>query len=188
MKTKGPETPDDYKFRQLVLFICRRSDGDRRFGAVKLNKLLFFSDFIAYQKFGSAITSHKYQKLKEGPAPRAMLPILQQMKEKGLVASAERDYFGRTQKLTVALKEPDVSCFTVEEIALVTALIAEFWNKDARQMSELSHRFRGWELAKPGVTIPYEVATVKLVRPESGDLHLTEEEKSELRSLVSEGH
>jgi hypothetical protein len=57
------------------LLIATRSEGDEPFGAVKLNKLLFYADFFAYVKFGECITGQEYQKLAQGPAPRRMLPV-----------------------------------------------------------------------------------------------------------------
>lgn len=52
--------PDDDKFKELILFICERSEGDSPFGAIKLNKLLFFTDFVSYSRFGHAVTWHEY--------------------------------------------------------------------------------------------------------------------------------
>src|SRR5687767_3702503 len=90
--------PDDSKLAELILFIAHRSECDERFGAVKLNKLLFFSDFLAYGRLGSSITGQDYQKLQHGPAPRKLLPVVREMEESGDFAWKERDgYAGRTQ-------------------------------------------------------------------------------------------
>ena len=34
------------KFRELILYIAQESEGDPNFGATKLNKILFFCDFL----------------------------------------------------------------------------------------------------------------------------------------------
>ena len=57
------------KLRELILYICRASESDEAFGKVKLNKLLFFSDFSAYVDLGQSITRQDYKKLKQGPVP-----------------------------------------------------------------------------------------------------------------------
>src|SRR6266487_3415423 len=49
-------TRADEKLRELILHICIRSEDDEAFGAVKLNKLLFFSDFHAFLRLGKPIT------------------------------------------------------------------------------------------------------------------------------------
>ena len=188
MKLDLSKIEDDEKFRQLILFICRRSEGDPPFGATKLNKLLFYCDFLAYLKFGRPLTGHRYQKLPHGPAPRAIVPVLRQMEQEHLTATAERDYLNRKQKRTFALKDADLSTFTANEIAMVTDMIQECWGKSATEMSQMTHRFRGWRLAEEGEDIPYEVATVKFEKLTGRDMALTPEERSELMALVGEGH
>jgi len=152
--------PNDEKFRELVLLIARESEGDPTFGATKLNKLLFFADFRAYLKLGKSITGHEYQRLANGPAPRQLVPLRDEMIRRGDCAIATRDYFGRKQRHLIALREPDLGGFTGEEVNLVLSVIKGFWGKDARQMTDKSHRFIGWKLAKERETIPYEVALV----------------------------
>ena len=78
MPLKRIKTPDDAKLEELIILIASRSEDDPRFGSTKLNKLLFFADFLAYVKRGEAITNHVYMRLPNGPAPRAMLPITNQ--------------------------------------------------------------------------------------------------------------
>jgi len=50
----------DKRLRELILLIATRSEGDEPFGAVKLNKLLFYADFFAYVKFGESITGQEW--------------------------------------------------------------------------------------------------------------------------------
>ena len=47
MTTKS--TYNEEKFKELVLYISRRSEHDQAFGAIKLNKLLVFSDFYSFR-------------------------------------------------------------------------------------------------------------------------------------------
>jgi hypothetical protein len=177
--------PSDKKLEELILFICQRSLGDKRFGAVKLNKLLFFCDFAAYVKLGRAITWQEYQKLEHGPAPRRIVPTLGKLQGDGALAQAEHDFYGRRQVRSVALRDPDLSLFTVEEIALVTEMIGEFWGKNATEMSEISHEFNGWRLASDGETIPYDVALLNVVKATPQDRILSEEVREKLRATRS---
>jgi hypothetical protein len=161
---------NDAKLRELILYICETSEGDESFGSVKLNKLLFYSDFLAYQKFGKAITGHEYQKLEQGPAPRAMLPMMNDMTGKDELRVREGDYFGKRQKKPLALREPQLDKFNGNEIALVDRLIKRFWGMSGTAISELSHEFVGWQIVEMGETIPYSLALLD-TRP------LTEQEK-----------
>ena len=178
--------PDDGKFRELVLYICRRSEGDESFGAVKLNKLLFYADFLAYRQLGRAITWQPYQRLENGPAPRRLLPILKKMESSGDIATREIRYYGFMQKQSCALREPDLSRFSGDEIALVDRIIEACRGKSAKAMSEMSHAFRGWRQASDGETIPYEVALVRFERPTKAQLAQGAEMADELRELAGD--
>ena len=63
------------RFRELIVYISQRSAEDPHFGAVKLNKILYHSDFRAYERFGVPLTGVCYFRLKAGPAPKALLPV-----------------------------------------------------------------------------------------------------------------
>ena len=179
-------TPNDAKLKELILFIAMRSQDDPRFGSTKLNKLLFFADFGAYAKLGRSITGHAYFKLKNGPAPRAMVPIRDQMIEEKTLAIQEQDHFGRMQKVPIALREPHLTQFTPQEIAVVTNVLMAFRNENARAISELSHRFDGWKLAGDREVIPYEVSLVRFTKPSERDRETALAMRAELTALKAE--
>lgn len=181
-----PPTPNDAKLRELIVFIASRSQNDPHFGSTKLNKLLFFADFLAYGKLGEAITNHQYMRLPNGPAPRRMKPILDEMVAAGVLAIQERDCYGRTQKVPLALREADVTLFSSSEIAIVTEVLDAFWHKNAKGISSLSHKFDGWKLAKDRETIPYEVALVEFKKPRKVDIKKALAIRGELASLRRE--
>ena len=170
------------KLRELILYICREAEGDSAFGSVKLNKILFFSDFEAYLEAGKPITGQEYQKLEQGPCPRIMLSLLETMQQQGELAIRREQYYGHTQKRPLALREPNLSGFTGDEIALVGSKIRRFWGMSATRISELSHEFIGWQLASIGETIPYSLALLE-------NRELTQEELQwgrELEGLAGE--
>lgn len=147
---------NEKKLAELVLYVAMRSDGDRYFAATKLHKLLFFSDFMAYRDTGGAITWAEYQKLPYGPAAVRLLPVQSQLEEEGRAAVQQLGLGRLTQKKLVALRDPDLSLFTAQEISIVDQVIAHFWNCTATQISETSHTLPGWQLAGTGEIIPYE--------------------------------
>jgi len=149
------KTTEATRLRELILHVCRASEGDDRFGSVKLNKILFYSDFIAYLRFGESISGAEYFKLKNGPAPRIMLPLLKDMESAKEFALAERRYYNKTQKRPIALREAELTHFTADQIATVDFIVREFRNTSAAEISELSHQFLGWQAASEGETIPY---------------------------------
>jgi hypothetical protein len=157
--------PNEEKFRELLLFIARRSEGDPRFGAIKLNKLLFYSDFMAYLRLGHPITGQPYFALENGPAPRYLVRVREQMVKSKEIAISRKTTLSGIQERVVALREPDPNKFEPAEIDLVTEILDICKGQSGTELSELSHRFAGWRLAGEKENIPYEVALVGNRRP-----------------------
>lgn len=145
------------RFKELVLYISQKCAIDPRFGATKLNKILFYSDFLAYANLGEPITGFEYQKLKNGPAPRRLLPVRTEMLRRQELGLQEiRLKNGRLMHRIVNLRPPDLSVFTAAQISLVDSVIEDLGPVDADTVSELSHRTMGWKVARFGDVIPYE--------------------------------
>jgi hypothetical protein len=150
--------PDERKFRELILYIAQRCVDDPGFGATKLNKLLFHADFLAYGQLGQPITGVEYMKLRNGPAPRRLVPVRDSMVEGGEIHIWKRPQSPthRPQERILPEREPDLSVFSPQEVALVDLLIQNFWGQSGEQMSQLTHGYRGWRIARSERdTIPY---------------------------------
>ncbi|MGH7985552.1 MAG: Panacea domain-containing protein [Candidatus Binataceae bacterium] len=159
------QKPDDDKLRELILYIADLSGQDVHFGAIKLNKLLFYADFLAYQRLGRPITGQEYQTLPQGPAPRRLKPVIEKMQGKGDLRIERKRRFNRTQLRPIPGRLADLSKFNKEEAELVREMIARFWNMNATQISEESHLFLGWQLMAVGETIPYSTVLIGNRRP-----------------------
>ncbi len=154
----------EQKFKELILHIAKKCEGDKYYGATKLNKILFYSDFLAYKMYDKPITGADYFALPLGPAPRRFIPIKEQMSsDNDLVL--KKQY---SQHRFVALRDPDYDEFSAKEIALVDWIIDVLRETDAEFVSELSHLFLGWQAAMAEgqktderVSIPYETVFVK---------------------------
>ena len=152
-----PRTLDVDKLQELILYIADKSADDPNFGATKLNKLLFFSDFLCYAQFGEPMTGARYQKLERGPAPRDIVQFQERLVRQGDAAVKQVQRFGYSQKRLVALRPPRLSRFTAQEIKLVDDVVDALWKESARGLSDLSHeRMLGWQLADMKEDIPYE--------------------------------
>jgi len=150
---------NESKLRELIVYISTISEKDDSFGAIKLNKLLFRADFTAYAQWGKPLTGVEYFALENGPAPKPMKRLLKMMQAKGDIAIRKKDYFGLEQHRVFPLRQAELN-FTVDEINLVFRLIQRYWGRSGKSMSDESHEFLGWVLAKPEETIPYSVALV----------------------------
>jgi hypothetical protein len=144
------------KFKELLIYIAEKSVDDGSFGATKLNKILYYSDFLAYGELGEAITGVKYQRLNYGPAPVPLLPVEAELEREGAVQIVEVPKFNWTQKRLIAKRRPDLSVFTAAEIALVDSVIDSLRKFDASGVSALSHLERSWQIVGDREEIPYE--------------------------------
>lgn len=142
------------KLNALILYICSKCELND-LGAVKLHKVLYFSDMIHYAEFGNAITGSTYRKRPFGPTCDQLLPALRELVAKGDLKINDVEFFGFKKKEYAALTQPDASEFDTSKLAIIDEVI-EFVCKSnsARSISELSHT-RAWELARFGEVLPY---------------------------------
>jgi hypothetical protein len=151
------------KFKELILYVAQQSEGDSTFGATKLNKILFFCDFLSYRAYGESITGQRYFKLPFGPAPRPLLPVVEELIAEGACDKVPRSHYGRPQATIIAKREANLEVFSSRDIALADHVLRQLRDNDATQVSELSHEFIGWQLAGDQEDIPY--ATIFLGDP-----------------------
>lgn len=163
--TKHTIRPNDEKLRELILLIAEWCQADPKFGAIKLNKLLFHADFSAFLTHGEPITGQEYFKLPQGPAPRRLKSITDAMIKKGDFAWQEVPYYGRTQKKPIALRPPDLSKFSGADVNLIRQTVEKFWKLSATEISDQSHIFLGWKAVHLKETIPYSTALVSRRSP-----------------------
>lgn len=165
MASDKQQRPDDEKLREMILHLSDLSAQDRHFGAVKLNKLLFYADVLAYQLYGQSITGQEYQALAQGPAPRRLKPLVERMRKAGELRT-QKTVVGRFAQLRpVAGRLPNLSKFTKQENDLIVRVVQRFWDFNAKEISEESHLFLGWKLANRGETIPYNIVLIGNRKP-----------------------
>jgi uncharacterized phage-associated protein len=179
--TSFPEKSPDERLGELMLYIAAKCESTSNFSATKLNKILYFSDFVYYQRTGQPVTGSEYIKEKYGPVPKRLLPI-----RKKLVANKEAaikkstTISGLEQHRLIPLREPDLTKFSAAEIDVVDRVIAACNDQNAKQLSELSHD-RVWRIAEMGQPIPYEAVFVSDDNPTAEDvkrgIQLIEERK-----------
>ena len=159
------------KFRGLLLYVSdqARKKNDRYFGAVKLNKVLYYSDFIMFKRYGEPITGATYQKLREGPAPKQLLRQRRRLIKDGLAELKPTQVFNYVQRRLIPTTtniDPEEWGFDGREVAVINEVLDELKDMTAADVSEMSHNEIGWINAKEGQTIPYETA---LLDPIYGD-------------------
>ena len=162
MATSSPTSQmvfDMERFKELMVFVADTCIGDPTFGAVKLNKILYFADFMAYRVLGKSMTGATYFKLPEGPAPRQLLKARDELIAERRVEIEQQPYFNGVQKRVVIIGAgPNTEEFSPAEQDIVGSVAQFFEGKTAREVSDFSHLQPGWILANDREDIPYETA------------------------------
>lgn len=150
---------DETRFKELVVLVSELCATDPTYGSVKLNKILYYADFMAYRELGKPITGATYFKLQEGPAPREFLSMRRELVSEGRLAIEHRPYFQGVQKRPIVVGAgAQRRLFADDEMQIVTSIVNYFHGKSARDVSDISHREPGWILAEDRADIPYETA------------------------------
>jgi hypothetical protein len=151
---------NDTKYEDLVHYICARCEDPSMLGATKLNKVLYFSDFLSFLNYGSSITGETYVKQQFGPVPKRILAILEKLRKANRIVQRESDLAGYTQRQFISLVPAKTGSFSAQEIALVDRVLDIVSHKHtASSISELSHDDI-WKRAEIGEEIPYETILV----------------------------
>lgn len=159
------------KYQKLVQYIVQRfaskdntgGEVDPYFGAVKLNKLLFFCDFTAYSRWFEPITGATYIHLREGPVVDNWKGERALMTNRGVVAMDTVEFFDyRQHRLRPTASTPSAETlmedFSPRERALIDEVCHALRHMSAREVTELSHKHLGWRMTDHLEPIPYESA------------------------------
>jgi hypothetical protein len=148
---------DRTKFKELILFVCGSCEPSR-LGAVKLHKILYLADMLRFAFEGRAITGSVYIKREFGPTSQHLLGALRELQREDAIRVGACIYFRFRKATYLPTREPDLSIFTEDEIALVRDVVDFVANQNtAKTISEFSHS-RAWEMAEFGAEIPYHTA------------------------------
>lgn len=135
---------NERKFRELVLYIATQCESLPLYGTTKLYKILFYADFSAFKKRHEPITGAGYLAWEHGPVPEERDHIGRDMVQDGDLALRRVG----SQHRFVPLREPDLTIFLAEEIAIVDGVIEMFRHETAQSVSDRSHRESlGWQAA-----------------------------------------
>lgn len=145
------------KFKSLVHYVCEKASGKSSvLGAIKLNKVLWYSDVVAYKVLGRSITGEVYVKRQYGPVPKHVLSAIDALVADGKIARGKVDHFGFVKNEYIAIEDCSVSQFSADEIKLIDEAFEHVCvNHTARSVSEETHDII-WQIAQMGEVMPYE--------------------------------
>jgi hypothetical protein len=134
------------KLREIIIYVAKKSEGDSHFGSVKLNKILFYSDMLAFGHLGHTITGCSYLKRPHGPSPRGIKVLKDEMEDARDIVIKEIPTLGGMQKRAVAKRDARLGStgITESEQEMVDYMIDYFREMNGPETSLVSHDFRWW--------------------------------------------
>jgi hypothetical protein len=152
------DKPDEDKLGELILHASGQLLDDPTGGATKVNKVLFYAEFSHIRTHGVPITGVRYQKLRQGPAPRQLVPVRERLIADGAARLQVDQHFGKPLHRLVPLRGPRADTLSQQELSSVDQVVTALWGKTASQVSEMSHQELGWIMVEEGEDIPLSTA------------------------------
>jgi len=148
----GSMLPDEFSgyrkprldmLREMVLYFAEKVKPWK----VKLNKLLFYADFLHFRKTGISMSGTRYCAIPMGPVPDNHQSIFELLEKQGAIAIesqefsdggiGERFYPGKDRAF-------DSERFSPGELNTLDLVKREFGNCTTREIIEISHAEPGW--------------------------------------------
>jgi uncharacterized phage-associated protein len=135
----GFVAPNLKKTRQMVVFFAQQCSPF----VTKMNKLLFYSDFLHFRQTGFAISGISYQAITRGPVPQRFDGLYYNVSD--LVDFEEVFYdqnIGGDQVTTI--HSFDASLFTEEELMSMQKVLERFKTTPTKSIVDISHDEDAW--------------------------------------------
>ncbi len=156
---------DEPKLAELMLLLAEELADDPFGGATKLNKALFFAEFGHMRRTGKPISGARYQKLREGPAPRRLVPVRERLLREGAAEIVDETAHDYTRQRLRPRRPARRELFSAAELESIHAAVETVRYRTAAEVSALSHEHLGWRLVEEREDIPYVSA---LLLPDQG--------------------
>lgn len=144
------------KFKELLLYISHKNRDNPNFGAVVLNKILYYCDFGYYAFTGKSITGETYIRKERGAVPKHLLGIREQLVKEGKLKIETINRFGNDQIRTVPIEDsPTFDALSDKEQQFADLIIERIKPMTAQTISEIAHRELSWNILSNGEEVPY---------------------------------
>lgn len=139
----GYKMPNFRKFSEMVVFFTERLEPWK----TKLNKLLFYADFMMHKQSGFSMSGVRYRAIPMGPVPNNFNGIFEYLANKNeLSVSYVHFPDGGTGEQFVSNpnKSFDKGIFTESELQVLELVADRFKNTSTNEIIEISHKEKAW--------------------------------------------
>ena len=156
--------PDFQKLAHFVLFFVEKAKPLK----TRLNKLLFYADFLHFKETGFSISGTAYRAIPFGPVPAHFHELFGLLESEGYVKIEEKDFpNGHIGELFEPAKTVDPSLFDETEWAVMNRVLESLSDVRTRDLIEKSHQEAGWQAnQQTRDLISYQAFGFSLIGPE----------------------
>lgn len=137
----GYRKPSLEKFGNVVLYYLERCNNLFK---VKLNKLLYYADFLHYKQTGYSITGCNYHAIQMGPVPYRYDLAFDLLQENNFIDYKLADINDSLVEQPVPLKKFDNDLFSESERHTLELILEYFNDMSTEKIVEMSHKEKGW--------------------------------------------
>jgi len=145
------------KYENAILFFLKYCN-NQYLGATKLNKLLYYLDFIAARDKGQSVTGDQYINKQFGPVPANVDDVLTTLKTQEAIDVQKVAHKDGEMFKYDAKKEPDLSVFDEYEKDLLAKICEEFSLWKTEKIVNQTHLEAPWFYSKPYEIVDYKYA------------------------------
>ncbi len=133
--------PDLKKVAYCILFLAGKANPLK----TRLNKLLFYCDFLNYKRTGYSISGCNYRAIQMGPVPSHYHELFGMLESMGYIRIEEELYdHGGTGERFFPLQSFDPEQFNDQELTTMQDIVNIFDDLRTREIIEISHQEKGW--------------------------------------------
>ena len=148
----GAKLPDNYsgylkpnieKLTEMVVFFANSMQPY----VTKLNKLLFYSDFLHYKLQAVSISGIRYRAIDKGPVPDGFYSIFDFIsREEAIIINREEHEWGFAEKFVPnPAKSFNKDLFSKSELEVLEKVSVAFKDKKVKEIVEISHIEPAWK-------------------------------------------
>jgi putative zinc finger/helix-turn-helix YgiT family protein len=154
----GYRNPNLEKFTEMVVFFAEQMQPYK----TKMNKLLFYADFLMFKQSCFSISGVRYKAIDMGPVPTNFQSIYEYLANNDVINILTTEFkLGYTgEQLKAKTERPfDAGLFSESELDVLKKVSAVFKDTSTKDIIELSHLEAAWKRnEKEKTVISYEYA------------------------------
>ena len=152
---------DKEKFKMTLHYIINKCGFRNTVGRTVLHKLLYFSDFNYYEKYGQSITNETYTKKERGPVPIHFEEAIAELIDENKVRPGKRRLpCGKVMNRYFSLMEGEID-LKKEELVIINKVIKDLSHLNGKQIGEYSLRDAPVKKTDDGEIIQYDLVSLR---------------------------